>query len=83
MIRTDADPTNVGIWIIYAIGVRLAQFWVREVMPLNFLRVTFGFPFLARILEIAHQLLFLRIHRNNRLLLILKCPRLLIDVVEL
>lgn len=59
MIDAHIDPAGVGGQIIDAIRGDLAQFGIDEVMNADFLRRPFGLPFLARILEVANQFLFL------------------------
>src|SRR5215475_10551879 len=83
VVGPDADPAMVAGQIVHAVRDYLAQLGVDEVMNLHPLRLSFGSPFPPRILEVAHQLLLLRIDRDDRLPAALKGARLPINVLEL
>ena len=83
VIDTHTNPAVVPRQIINPVGRYLAQFLVYEIMNANFFRITLWTPFSPRILETAHQFLFLGVYRNNRLPPPLLPSRFLVDVVEL
>ena len=69
--------------IVYAIGNRLTQPPVLEVMHLDFFRRSLRTPFPAAILEIPNQFLLFRVYRDDRLATLLKGYDLGIDVLKL
>jgi hypothetical protein len=66
MVHADADPSLVPEDVEDPIGERLPEFLIREVLAANQLGVAPSAPLLASVLEVAHQLLLLRIHRDDR-----------------
>src|SRR5262249_45611250 len=83
MVDADTDPALVVRDVVDPVRDGLAQFLILEVVNADFLRRPFGAPLPAWVLEIPHQLLLLRVHRDHRLAALLKAPRLGVDVLEL
>ncbi len=83
MVDADIDPALVPRHIVDAIRDGLAQLWIDEVVGANLLWLTLRAPFSAAILEIADQLLLLRIHRDHRLASSLELFRAGVDELEL
>lgn len=77
------DQPGVGAEVVDAIGDRLAQFVILEVVHPHGGRLARGMPLLPGILEVPHQLLLLGVHRDHgltALLELLGAPR---NVLEL
>ena len=83
MVHTDADPAGIGGKIVEAIRHCPAQFLDQEIMYPNFLRLALRVPLPAAVPEVADQFLFLRVHRDHRLLLGQRRGNALADVGEL
>src|SRR6476620_10317894 len=83
VIRSDADPTGVVVDVINAVWHRAFQLGINEVMHIDLFGSTFGSPFAARILEIAHQFLLFRIDRDDRLAVRQEAASLFADVFKL
>ena len=82
MIHADADPACVVGQVINAVGIGATQFR-DEVMHSHLLRISLRTHFPPAILEVAHQLLLLRVDRNHRLLISEATLDLPIDVLKL
>ena len=67
VIDTDIDPARVGRDVVDAVGRDLAEFGYLEVVHAHRLGIAFGPQLAATILEVADQLLLLRIDRDRRL----------------
>ena len=65
----DADEAGVGGHIVDAIGHDLAELLVLEVVHVHALRIAFRTIVGSAILEVADQLLLLRVDGDDRLLL--------------
>src|SRR6516165_3957473 len=83
MICADTHPALVVVDVVDAIGNGTAKLRVYEVVDVDELRASLTTPFLAGILEIAHQLLLLRVDRDHRLVGFQEGGRLVCDVLEL
>ncbi len=83
VIDPDAHPSFIGGQVVDSVRNRLAQLWVGKVVDVHGFGLALGLPFFARILEFSHQLLLLRIHRDDGLVPPLKGPHLAVDVLEL
>ena len=79
----DTDPAAVVGDIVDAVGDRLAQFLVLEVMDVDPPWMSLRAPLRARVLIIADQLLLLGIDGNYRLISRLELENACIDMVEL
>jgi len=67
VVHADADPSGIGREIVDAIRHRPAQVLDQEVMHPDLLWLAPRTPRLTGILEVAHKLLLLGIHRDHRL----------------
>src|SRR5512135_1121861 len=65
MIDADVDPAHVPPEVVDAVGDRLANAGVREVVDLHLLRVPLGLPLPTSVLEVADQLLLLGVHGDD------------------
>src|SRR5918996_1237247 len=65
VIDADADPALVATEIVYAVGNGLALLRHEKVVDAHWLGGPSGAPGAARILEVAHELLLLRVDRND------------------
>ena len=83
VVDADTHPAFVAAQVVDAVGNGLAQCSCPEVMRTNLFRVALGPPLPPAILEIAHQFLLFRVHRDGRLPATLKAAHLLVDVLEL
>ena len=83
VIDPDADPTGVVGEVVYAVGNRLAQILVGKIVDVDLLRDSFGFAFLACVLEFSDQFLLLRINRDDGLILSPHGERPFVDMLEL
>jgi len=83
VICSHADPAGVVVNIINPVRHRTFQFGIDEVMNVDAFGAVFGPPFTARVLEIAHQFLLFRVHRNNRLAVFQKGCGARVDVLKL
>ena len=72
MIDAHAHPALILAHVEYAVGNRLAQFPIHEVVNLHQFRLSMGLPLTAAVLERPHQFLLFRVHRNHRLTAMLK-----------
>src|SRR5271167_2011278 len=79
----DTDKPGVGRHVVDAIGRRLAQFLVDEVMHVDVARRAFRAPVRSAVLEVADQLFFLRIDGDDRLTVRLRRNDVRVDVLEL
>src|SRR5215468_393144 len=79
----DADEAGVGGHIVYAIRHDLAEFLVLEVVHVHTPRIAFRTVIGSDILEVADQLLLLRIDGDDWLLSGLRCNDLRVDMFEL
>src|SRR5262249_26556722 len=77
------SPARVRRQIIHAVGDRFPQFLVHEIMDVDLGRFPLRPPFLADILEISHEFLLFRVHRDHRLATLLEPANLTGDVLEL
>ncbi len=76
MIGADRDPARVPREVIDAVGDRLAQVLIHEIVDVDPLRLP-GRPVLASgVLEVSDQFFFLRVHRDHRL----ACSHMLTDL---
>src|SRR5215470_5975582 len=80
---SEADEAGIGGHIVHAVGHDLAELLVLEVVHVDALRVALRTIIGSAVLEVANQLLFLRIDRDDGLLLGLRrdCSR--VDIFEL
>ena len=83
MINPHTYPAVVGGDVIDPIRNTLAQMLVNKILAAHLDRLPLGMPFVPRIFEIPDQFLFLGVHRYHRLPAFLKCPDLLVDMLEL
>jgi hypothetical protein len=83
MVDADAHPPLVGGQVIDPVRSDLAQFLVLEVPAADPFRLPLRLPLPARILEIPHQFLLLRVHRDDRLSSPLEGAHLAGDVFKL
>ncbi len=65
MVDAGASPAHVCCYFTDTVERSLSMLRVNEVVDPDLLRLTLGLPFLAGILEVAYQLLFLGIDRND------------------
>jgi hypothetical protein len=79
----DADEANVGGHIVHAIRYDLAELLVLEIVHVHAPRIAFRTIIGSAILEVADQLLFLRIDGDDGLLLGLSCNDFRVDIFEL
>src|SRR5271166_2188593 len=82
-IDTNTDPAVIGRDVIHTIRGHLAELRQLEVVHPHRLRILLTTQLPARVLEIANQLLLLRIHRDCRLIVRNGCLHRCIDVREL
>ena len=71
VIDAHTDPSFVAFQIIHSVGYRLSLFGDEKIVYSHRFRVAFRPPFTSRILEIANKFLFLGIHRDDRLSVLL------------
>src|ERR1035438_9205262 len=83
VIDAHADPPLVLTQVIYAIGNRLAQLRIHEIMHLHLFWLSLRLPLAAPIPELPYQFLLLRIHRDHRLASILELLHRCVDMLEL
>src|SRR6266480_6953790 len=83
VILADADPPGVLRDVVDAVGDRLAERGVCEVMDPHLDRLPDGLPFPAGILEVPDELLLLGVHRDHRVPGVEEGLDLLVEVVEL
>src|ERR1700712_5264098 len=83
MVDADADPPGIGSEIVDAIRDGPAQLLDQKVMHADFLGLALRSPLSSCVLEVSNQLLFLRVDRNHRLLLIERARHARVDVGEL
>jgi hypothetical protein len=83
VVDAHAEPTLVAAEVVHAVGDRLAQLGVHEVVGVHRERLTLGLPLAPAVLELAHQLLLLRVHRDDRLRALLHALDRRVDVLEL
>src|SRR5262252_5083372 len=83
VIRTDADPSDIVGNVVDAVRHSTAQLAIDEIMNVDRFRRSFWPPFSAVVLEIAHQFLLFRIHRNDRFIRSQECLGLRVDVLKL
>ncbi len=83
MVDANADPAGIGGEIADPVGHRPTKPLDQEIMRSHFLGIALRAPLPAAILEVAHQLLLLRIHRYHRLLLDQSTADACVDVGEL
>ena len=57
VIRADADPTNVVVDVVDAVGHGALKFGIDKIVHLDGGGVIFGAPFFATVLEIAYDFL--------------------------
>ena len=67
MVHAHADPTGIGGQIVDPIGHRTAQFLDQEVMHPDLFGLAVRAPLPPGVLEVPHQFLLLRVHRDHRL----------------
>jgi hypothetical protein len=83
MVHADADPANIRVQGINPIGDGLAPRGVDEIVDTYLWRLAVGVPLASGVLEVADQLLLLRVDRDNRLTALLEVSHLGGDVLEL
>jgi len=83
VVDANADPTGVGRLVVDAVGDRLAQVLVDEVVDVDFLGLTRRLPLPPAVAEPADKLLLLGVHGDHRLPLLLVCLDPPVDVLEL
>src|SRR5262245_28374361 len=83
MVDANAHPTLVVRNVVDTIGDGFTQILVLKVMNANLFRVSLETPFSTAVLELAHQFLLFRVHRDYRLTLPLQPKHFLIDIFEL
>src|SRR5512142_904749 len=83
VIDSHADPAGVGRLVVDAIGDRLPQVPLDEVVDLHLLGLPLGLPCPAAVAELAHQFLLLGIDRHYGLPLPLERLDPPVDVLEL
>src|SRR5258708_27311049 len=83
MIAADTHPTLVAPKVVNAIRDGFTQLLIDEIIDFDFFGLPFGTPFPATIFVSSHELLFLRVDADDRLLAALECCHLLIAVPEL
>jgi hypothetical protein len=83
MGHPDTDPAGVGGDVVDAVGDRLTQFLVLEVMDVDPPWMSLRAPLRARNLIVADQLLLLGVDGNYRLIGRLEFENACIDMVEL
>src|SRR5258708_618469 len=83
VIHADADPRLVTCGVVDTVRNHFAQALVDEVVDAHRLRMTLRMPFATSILEIAHQLLLLRVDRNYWLTALHEPLRRRVDMLEL
>src|SRR5512143_1806503 len=66
MIDADVDPAHIPPEVVGALGDRLADAGIREVVDLHLLGVPRGLPLPPAVLEVADQFLLLRVHGDDR-----------------
>ena len=79
----DADAAGVGADVIDAVGHHLAELLVLEVVHLDATWIALRPIVAAAILEVADQLLLLRVDRDDRLPCRLRRDDLRVDMLEL
>ena len=83
MVHAHTDPSCVLGQIVYTIRGGTTEFGNDKIMHANFL----GFPLRTQlpsaVLEVSHQFLLLRVHRNHRLLTGQEALDFAIDVFKL
>ena len=83
VINPNADPALVAVEVVDPVGNHLALRGNQEVVHTDRFGIALRPPFSARILEVAHQLLLLRVHRDRGLVLLLEAADPIVDVVDL
>jgi tetratricopeptide (TPR) repeat protein len=83
MINPHAHPALILADIVNTVRYCLSQFLVLEIVAAHFFRLAFWLLFSPSILEVSHQLLFLRVNRDDRLVSLLEFSALPVEVFEL
>ncbi|OGT88625.1 MAG: hypothetical protein A2514_06905 [Gammaproteobacteria bacterium RIFOXYD12_FULL_61_37] len=83
MIRPHIDPADIQDRVVNAIGRSLSQLSVWKIMNLDLRRLPLGMPLASRLFGVTYQLLFLGIHRDDRISSALELLHLGVDVFEL
>jgi hypothetical protein len=83
VVDANADPTGVGRLVVDAVGDRLAQIPVDEVVDVDGLGLSRGLPLPPAVAESADKLLLLGIHGDDRLPLLLIRLDTPVDMLEL
>ena len=83
VVRADADPADIVGDVVDAVRHGAAQLAIDEIMNIDAFRCSFGLPFPAVVLEIAHQFLLFRIHRNDGFVRRQERRGLRVDVLKL
>ena len=83
MVHADAHPADVGVQVIDPIRDGLAQCGVDEIVDADLGRLALGVPLPPSVFEVADQLLFLRVDRDDRLAPLLKVAHTGGDVLKL
>jgi len=83
VINSDADPSLIDKNVVDAIRHHLSKRIILEVVDTHFLGLPTEVPLLTGILEIANQLLLLRVYRDRRFSSLQEPIRLGIDMLAL
>jgi hypothetical protein len=83
VIDAHADPASVGRLVVDAVGDRLAQILVDEVVDVDSLGLARRLPLLSTVAEPADQFLLLGVHGDHGLHLLLVGLDPLVNVLEL
>jgi hypothetical protein len=83
VVRADADEAVVGADVVDAVGDRLADRIAGEVVDVDQLGLALRLPLPSCVLEVAHELLLLGVHREHRHAAFEAVLGLRVDVLEL
>src|SRR5690606_2080830 len=83
VVDTNAYKSSIGGHVVHAVGDRLANGSSRKVVHVDKFWLAFGLPFASTVLEVADELLLLRVDGNYRSSLADVRLSLGVDVLEL